>query len=104
MYSQSPTYDQNFLKKISIQTTIKMSLKFYFELHFKLCAQTVDYHNAWCWYNGKATYLNPPWPAGWYTFYLISHFQLIRQGAQNAFCLSQGVYISEGLWKEVVIT
>jgi hypothetical protein len=42
-YSHSPTYDQNFLKKISIQTVIKTLLKFHFELHFhislkKLCS------------------------------------------------------------------
>jgi len=37
-----------------------MPLKFYFELHLKLCVQTVDYNNARCWYNGKTTtYLNP---------------------------------------------
>jgi len=72
MYSQSPTYDEILLKKISIQTIIKMSLKFYFELHFKPCAQTVNYHNACCWYNGKTTYLNPLQPARGYIFYLIS--------------------------------
>jgi len=37
------SYDQNFLKKISFNATIKMSLKFHFELHFytalkKLCS------------------------------------------------------------------
>ena len=40
MYIQSPTYDQILLRKIPIQTIIKMPLKFYFELHFKLYAQT----------------------------------------------------------------
>jgi len=29
-------YDQNFLKKMSIQTTIKMSLKFQIEPHFEM--------------------------------------------------------------------
>jgi len=76
MYSQSPTYDQILLKKISIQTIIKMSLKFHYELHFKPCAQTVNYHNARRWYNGKTTYLNPFRPARGYIFYLISPFQL----------------------------
>ena len=34
------------VRKISAQTTIKMSLKFNFELHFELCTQSVDYCNA----------------------------------------------------------
>jgi hypothetical protein len=36
------SYDQNFLKKISVQTTIKISLKFHFEILLKLWTQSVD--------------------------------------------------------------
>lgn len=45
------SYDQDFIKRLSIQTTVKISLKFYFELelHFELCSQSVDYHNAHYW-------------------------------------------------------
>ena len=44
------SYNQNFLKKISIQTTIKMSLKFHVDLHLN-CTYSVDYHNTCYWDN-----------------------------------------------------
>jgi len=35
------SYDKNFLQEISIQSTINISLKFYFELHWEPCAQVL---------------------------------------------------------------
>jgi len=56
-------HDRNLLKTVAMQTAIKMLLKFYFELHFEFCAQSIDYHYACYWENKEITYLNPHRPA-----------------------------------------
>jgi len=104
VYGQSPTcdhptrtngsYDQNFLMRISIQNIIKAPLKFHFELHFELCAQSFDYHNSRYWDNRK---LNPPRPAGGCS-HIRPHFVLspyhhfdVRPGVQSILFASWAV-------------
>jgi hypothetical protein len=102
--SQSLTYDQNFLKKISIQTTIKMSLTFYFELHFKMCAQLFITMLAVGTMGRLLIWIPLDLPEGIYstTFRLFDlHDKVLRT---HPAYLSQGVHVSEGMWKEVVIT
>jgi hypothetical protein len=55
---------RNLLKTVAMQTATKTLLKFYFELHFEFCAQSIAYHYTCYWEYREITYLNPHRPAG----------------------------------------
>ena len=82
----NPSFDQNFLKNVLILTTIQVLITFHFELHFELCAQSVDFHNTRYWENGKTTYFNPPWYAGGY-------FRLMTTWPEQFLFISQGACV-----------
>jgi len=87
----SGSYDQNFLKKISIQSSGgKEVIKINFEIHFDLCAQSVDYHNDRYWENGKTTFLIPRQLAGGCIFHLISHCRLPTGCSERILIVSGG--------------
>ena len=49
-----------------------MSLKFCFELHFKVCAQNSDHHNTHYW--GQHKYYLFEFPLMWWKVYIPPHF------------------------------
>jgi hypothetical protein len=100
------SYDQNFLKKISIQSIIVMSLHFHFKLHFELCAQSFDYRNTCYWDNifMGATYLNPPRPVGGCIFHLSSYFQLTTRCSERILFVSRGVPVNHNLSKDLPLS
>jgi len=100
------SYNQNFLKKISIQTTTEMSLKLHFKLYFQLCAQSVDYHNVSSGDNICSYYFEterpliwiPPQPVGGCIFHLIVFFFLLIGGcSEHVLFESRGVHKSPSL-------
>ena len=100
------SYDQNFLKKISIQSIIVMSLQFHFKLHFELCAQSFDYRSTCYWDNifMGATYLNPPRPVGGCIFHLSSYFQLTTRCSERILFVSCGVPVNHNLSKDLPLS
>ena len=71
-YSHSPSYNQNFLKEISFQATIGMSLKFHFKLHFHISLKKLcSYYFA---KEGLFISISLTWWRVYSTCHLISHF------------------------------